>query len=87
MSPLVLPFFAAGSLLSIAELPEAVVHTVPQAFYVWLGIGVVAMLWLSWRLWAARKAVAGNVLALPPLSSHEVIPRQTPIRVEVVACS
>ncbi len=66
VSPLVLPFFAAGSLLSIADLPEAVVHTVPQAFYVWLGIGVVAMLWLSWRLWAARKAVAGNVLALPP---------------------
>jgi len=54
ISPLSLPFFAVGSLLSIAELPEAVVHAVPQAFYCWLGIWVGGALWLSWRLWIAR---------------------------------
>ena len=66
MSPLSLPFYAVGSLLSIAELPEEVVKAVPRAFYCSLGVWIGVSLWLSWRLWTARKAMAGNVLALPP---------------------
>ena len=66
MSPLSLPFYAASSLLSIVELPETVAHAVPQAFYSWLAVTVVAAAWLSTRLWTARKAMARNVRATPP---------------------
>ena len=66
ISPLSLPFYAVGSLLSLAELPDAVIHAVPQAFYCWLGVCVGAMLLLSWRLLVARRAMAASVLALPP---------------------
>ncbi|MEI6603920.1 MAG: hypothetical protein WCP35_01330 [Verrucomicrobiota bacterium] len=62
ISPLSLPFYAVGSLLSIAELPDSVVDAVPQAFYCSLAGWMGGMLWLSWRLWAARKVMAVRVL-------------------------
>ena len=65
MSPVSLPFYAAGSLLSIAELPVVAARAVPRAFYFWLLVGVLVMLWLSVRLWAARQAMARRVLAAP----------------------
>ncbi len=66
ISPVSMPFYAAGSLLPISELPVAVARAVPQAFYFWLGVAVLVTLWLSGRLWAARKAMAGNARAAVP---------------------
>ena len=66
LSPLSVPFYAVGSLLSIADLPDAVARDVPRAFYCWLSVGALVTLWLSWRLWVARRAMAASVLALPP---------------------
>jgi len=73
-----LPFYAVGSLLSLAELPDALVRAVPQAFYCWLGVCVGAMLLLSWRLWVARRAMAASVLALPPTLPQNATPRADP---------
>jgi len=66
LSPLSMPFYAVASLLSIADLPDAVARDVPRAFYCWLSVGAVVTIWLSWRLWAARQAMARNVRAVPP---------------------
>jgi hypothetical protein len=66
MSPVSLPFYAAGTLLSIAELPVAAARAVPRAFYFWLFVGLLVMGWLVVRLWAARQAMARRVLAGPP---------------------
>ena len=63
ISPVSLPFYAAGTLLSLAELPIQAARAVPRAFHFWLLVGMLVMLWLVGRLWASRKAMARNVLA------------------------
>lgn len=65
ISPLSMPFYAAGTLLSLAELPAAAARAVPRAFYFWLLVAVLAALWRSVRLRAARAAMATSVLAAP----------------------
>ena len=65
ISPLSMPFYASGSLLSLAELPREAARAVPRAFHFWLLVGLLVTLWLIGRLWAARKAMASNVLTLP----------------------
>ena len=65
ISPLSLPFYAAGTLLSLAELPAQAARAVPRAFYFWLFVSVLVTLWLVVRLWAHRKALARSVLAKP----------------------
>ncbi|MCX6873438.1 MAG: hypothetical protein NTW21_06470 [Verrucomicrobia bacterium] len=66
ISPLSMPFYASGTLLSISELPATVARAVPRAFYFWLMVAALVTLWLSARLWAARQAMARSVLAAPP---------------------
>ena len=65
ISPVSLPFYAAGTLLSLAELPAAAARAVPRAFYFWLLVSVMVALWLAVRLHAARQAMARSVLAGP----------------------
>ena len=65
ISPISLPVYAAGTLLSIADLPVEAASAVPRAFYFWLMVSALVMLWLVARLWVARRAMAKNVLASP----------------------
>ena len=65
ISPISLPVYAPGTLLSIAQLPAEAARAVPRAFYFWLLVGVLVMLWLIARLWAVRTAMAKSVLAAP----------------------
>lgn len=63
LSPVSLPFYAAGSLLSLAELPREAARAIPRAFHFWLLVGGLASLWLLARLWSTRRAIAGSPLA------------------------
>ena len=65
ISPVSMPVFAAGSLLSLPELPADVARAVPRAFHFWLLVGALVMLWLLGRLWAFRSTMAKSVLAAP----------------------
>jgi hypothetical protein len=65
ISPVSMPFYASGTLLSLAELPEQAVRAVPRAFYFWLFVSVLVTGWLVVRLWAIRQAMARSVLAAP----------------------
>jgi hypothetical protein len=65
ISPLSMPFYASGTLLSLADLPLDVARAIPRAFYFWLLVGVVATVWLLLQLWAARTRMAASVLAAP----------------------
>ena len=65
ISPVSLPFYAAGTLLPLAELPVAAARAVPRAFFFWLLVSVLVTLWRVVRLHAARKAMADSVLAGP----------------------
>ena len=65
ISPVSMPFYAAGTLLSLAELPAEAARAIPRAFYFWLLVGTVVTLWLIGRLRAARRTMAGSVLAAP----------------------
>lgn len=62
MSPVSLPIYAAGSVLSIAELPKEIARAVPRAFYFWLFAASLAALWLIAKLWASRRELAQRVL-------------------------
>ena len=65
ISPAAMPFFAAGSLLPLAELPLEISLAVPRAFYFWLSIGGLVTLRLIASLRTSRKAMAEEVLAVP----------------------
>jgi len=65
LSPLSMPFYAPGSLLSLADLPPEAARAIPRAFYFWLLVSVVVMVWLVKRLWVARRAIAASALAAP----------------------
>ena len=65
ISPLSMPFYASGTLLSLAELPANAARAVPRAFYFWLLVYVLATTWLVVRLWEHRRTMARNVLAGP----------------------
>ena len=65
ISPVSLPVYAAGTLLSIAEIPEQAARAIPRAFYFWLLVSTLVMLWLTVRLWSTRRAIAKSVLAAP----------------------
>ncbi len=65
ISPLSMPFYAPGTLLSLAELPASAARAVPRAFYFWLLVSVLLTLWRIARLHAARAAMASSVLAGP----------------------
>ena len=66
ISPASMPFYAAGSLLTISELPTAAARAVPRAFFFWLLVSVLVTVWLTVRLWVARKTIANTYLETPP---------------------
>ncbi len=61
-SPLSLPFYAAGSLLSLSNLPDGVERAVPRAFHFWLLVTSLVTVWLITQLRAARKQMAQRIL-------------------------
>lgn len=72
ISPLSTPFFAAGTLLTLADLPVTLARAAPRAFHFWLLVAVLVAVWLVVRLRASRKAMATRVLAAPPDSTAAV---------------
>ncbi len=62
ISPLSAPVFAAGSLLSISELPANLARSVPRAFYFWQAVSLLVTIWLIAHLRAARKSIARNAV-------------------------
>ncbi len=65
ISPVSMPFYAVGSLLSLSELPAEAARAVPRAFHFWLLVGLLLTIWLTIKLWQVRKAMAESVLAQP----------------------
>ena len=65
IAPVSMPFYASGTLLSLADLPPGAVRAVPRAFYFWLFVGILVAGWLVVRLWTVRKAMAERVLTAP----------------------
>ncbi len=65
ISPVTMPFYAAGTLLSLAELPAQAVRAIPRAFHFWLFVSGLVTAWLIVQLWATRQAMARSVLAAP----------------------
>lgn len=74
ISPGTMPFYASGSLLSLSELPVEAARAVPRAFYFWLFVSVLMMLWFAAQLRAARKRVAGRTSQAKPIESDASIP-------------
>lgn len=66
ISPASMPFYASGSLLSLAELPAEAARAVPRAFYFWLAVSLLVAAWLVVRMFSARKALAMKTLAVKP---------------------
>lgn len=62
LSPASLPVYAAGSLLSLADLPREAARALPRAFHFWLFVGALVSGWLVARLWSARRAIARDTL-------------------------
>lgn len=62
ISPVSMPFYAAGSLLSLSELPLHAARAVPRAFQFWLFIFVITAAWLTARLWSFRRGMARAIL-------------------------
>ena len=65
ISPVSMPVYAAGTLLSIAEIPAEAARAIPRAFHFWLLVGALVMLWLIARLRTFRSTMAKSVLAAP----------------------
>ena len=74
ISPITLPVYASGALLSIAELPKLAARAIPRAFYFWLMVGTLVTFWLIARLWATRKAMAKSVLTAQAGTEGAVFP-------------
>ena len=62
ISPLSMPFYATGTLLTVAEIPAEAARAVPRAFFFWLVVSVLVAVWLAVRLRVARRAMAERVL-------------------------
>ena len=65
ISPVSLPVYASGTLLSLSELPEQAARAVPRAFQFWLFVSLIVTAWLVLRLRAGRQAMAQRILAAP----------------------
>jgi hypothetical protein len=55
ISPASMPFYAAGSLLPIAELPTEAARAMPRAFQFWLVVSTITAVWLLLRLRQSRR--------------------------------
>ena len=71
MSPVSTPFYASGTLLSIAELPGNIARAVPRAFHFWLFVGLIVALWLAVQLRANRQKIAKDVLQVAATPSSQ----------------
>ena len=65
ISPASMPFYAAGTLLQISEVPEEAARAMPRAFYFWLMVSSIIALWLLVRLRGFRRLMAAKVLDAP----------------------
>lgn len=63
LSPLSMPFYASGSLLSLSELPVEIARAVPRAFHFWLAVTLLVTAWLALKLRKTRKTRAEQSLA------------------------
>ncbi|MDB6076292.1 MAG: hypothetical protein JWO82_39 [Akkermansiaceae bacterium] len=62
ISPVSLPVYAVGSLLSLSTLPPEISLAVPRAFQFWLLVYGLMTLWLLIQSRKARRAMAGRIL-------------------------
>ena len=76
ISPVSLPVYASGTLLSLAELPEQAARAVPRAFQFWLFVSLLVTAWLVVRLRAARQAMARSILVAPAERDTELDSRK-----------
>lgn len=74
LSPVGMPFYAAGSLLPTAELPFVIARAVPMAFHFWLAVGGLVMLRLVASLRTTRKAMATDVMMTAPAEVASPLP-------------
>jgi hypothetical protein len=65
ISPVSLPVYASGTLLSLAELPQQAARAVPRAFHFWLLVSLLVTAWLVVRLRVVRLAMARSILVAP----------------------
>lgn len=65
ISPLSAPVYAAGTLLSISELPANLARAVPRAFYFWQAVSLLVTIWLVVQLRGARKLIARDAVQPP----------------------
>ena len=65
ISPVSMPFYASGTLLSFAELPVQAARAIPRAFYFWLFVSLLVAGRFAIKLRASRKAMAARVLLDP----------------------
>lgn len=65
ISPVSLPVYASGTLLSLAELPREAARAVPRAFQFWLFVSLLVTAWLLVRLRAGRQSMARRILKAP----------------------
>ena len=65
ISPVSTPFYASGTLISLANLPETAARAIPRAFHFWLLVAALTVIWLIVRLVATRQAMAKRVLVAP----------------------
>jgi hypothetical protein len=61
ISPVSMPFYASGTLLSFAELPEQAARAIPRAFFFWLSVAMMMAGWFAIKLRACRRAMAARV--------------------------
>lgn len=74
ISPLSMPFYAVGSLLSIAELPVEAARAVPRSFHFWLLVQLLVTGWLVGRLFVTRRAMAAAVFSEDAVEDSPPVP-------------
>jgi hypothetical protein len=65
VSPASAPFYAPVTLLKTGGFPDELSRAVPNAFWFWQGITVIAAVWLVVKLRGFHKARRASVLGLP----------------------
>lgn len=66
ISPVSMPFYAVGTLLSLAELPAEAARAIPRAFHFWLFVSLLVTGRLLILLRASRRAMAAKSLVAKP---------------------
>ena len=62
LSPASLPFYASGSLLTLAELPREAARALPRAFHFWIFVSCITALWLILKVRVSRKKMAARMM-------------------------